>query len=173
MMFPGPLPSKMTLTDWQIIRLLLRDAEKKVSDIARELKLSTKSVNRRLNELMNSRAVFVMPLVNLRKAGGISYHLLIETEEGKKSEVDQLVASKINNLVFRASASKNDLIFGFNGANVSVGNEILKWVKKLPGVTNAKMNIVEQVIHAYDWLEKEVDKRASVRGKEVGPIRAR
>jgi DNA-binding Lrp family transcriptional regulator len=161
MNIPGLLsPFKMTKTDWQIIKLLLRDAERKIPDIAREVRLSTKSVNRRLNEMLSSRAIFIMPIVNLRKAGGISYQLLVEAKEGNKSEVDEAVSSKIPNLVFRASAAKNELIFGFNGTNIAEGNEILKSVKKHPEVKSAKLNIVENVVHVYDWLEKEVEKRA-------------
>jgi DNA-binding Lrp family transcriptional regulator len=71
MNLPGLLSFKMTKTDWQIIKLLLRDAERKLAEIAKEVKLSTKSVNRRLNEMMNSRAIFIMPVVDLRKTGGI------------------------------------------------------------------------------------------------------
>lgn len=37
--------------------------------------------------------------------------------------------------MLRASASKNDLIFGFNGTNVAEGNVILKRVKKLVDVS--------------------------------------
>jgi hypothetical protein len=69
--------------------------------------------------MMSSRAIFVMPIVNLRKTGGISYQLLVEAREGNKSEVDQAVSSEIPNLVFRASAAKNELIFGFNGTNIA------------------------------------------------------
>lgn len=161
MSMPGLLSFKMTKTDWQIIKLLLRNAEKKITEISREVKLSTKSVNRRLNEMMNSRAIFIMPIVDLRRAGGISYQLLVEATEGKKSEVDEAITAKIPGLIFRASASKNDLIFGFNGTNISWGNEILKWAKRLPEVKSAKLNIVENVVHVYDWLEKEVEKRAA------------
>ena len=161
MAFPGLLQLKVTKTDWQIMKLLLRDAEKNVSEIARTVKLSTKTVNRRLNELMNSRAIFIMPRVNLRKSGGISYHLLVETAEDKISEVEQLVAERVGNLVFRASASKNDQIFGFNGTNIAEGNDLLKWVKRLPQVRSAKMNIIEHVVSVYDWLQKEVASRAS------------
>jgi DNA-binding Lrp family transcriptional regulator len=160
MNLPGLLSFKMTKTDWQIIKLLLRDAERKVAEIAREVKLSTKSVNRRLNEMMNSRAILIMPVVDLRKSSGISYHLLVETSDGKQSEVDEAVSSIIPNLVFRASAAKNDLIFGFNGTNIAEGTELLKSVKKVPGVKSARLNIVENVVHVYDWIEKEVEKRA-------------
>lgn len=161
MNMPGLLSSKMTKTDWQIIKLLLRNAERKVPEIAKEVKLSTKSVNRRLNEMLNSRAIFITPIVDLRKAGGIPYQLLVEAREGRKAEVDEAISSKIPNLVFKASASKNDLIFGFNGTNIAQGNELLKWAKKLPGVKSARLNIVENVVHVYDWLEREVGMRGS------------
>jgi DNA-binding Lrp family transcriptional regulator len=161
MNLPGLISFKMTKTDWQIIKLLLRDAERKVREIAKEVKLSTKSVNRRLNEMMDSRAIFIMPVVDLRKAGGISCHLLVEAQEGKKSEVDEAVSLKIPNLVFRASAAKNDLIFGFNGTNIAEVSEILKLVKNVPNVKSARLNIVQNVVHVYDWIEEEVEKRAA------------
>ena len=160
MNLPGLLSFSMTRTDWQIAKLMLRDAERKITDIAKEVKLSTKSVNRRLNEMMNSQAIFIMPVVNLSKAGGISYQLLVEASDGKKSRVDEAVSSKIPNLVFRATAAKNDLIFGFNGMNIAEGSEVLKLVKKVPEVKSAKLNIVENVVHVYDWVEREVEKRA-------------
>ncbi|MGI0081593.1 MAG: hypothetical protein ACRECH_18485 [Nitrososphaerales archaeon] len=160
MNFPQPMRSKMTVTDWQIVRLLLKDAEKDLSEVAANIRASTRTIRRRLNEMLGARTVSIMPLVNLKKAGGISYQLMIQSREEKRSEVDEFVASKIDNLVFRASASKNVSIFGFNGANVAEGTEILKWVKKLQGVKSAKMNIVEDVVHVYDWLEREVSERS-------------
>ena len=159
MNLPHPVMPKMTVTDWRIARLMLRDGERKVQDVAREIKASTKTVNRRLGAMMSSRAVFLMPLVNLKKAGGVAYQLLIRCDEEKRPEVEREVVSRIENLVFRASASKGDLIFGFNGTNVAEGNELLRWVRKLPGVKRARMNIVEQVVHVFDWLEKEVDRQ--------------
>ena len=111
--------------------------------------------------MMNSRAVFIMPIVDLRKVGGISYQLLVEAREGKRSEVEEALSSRIPNLVFRAGSVKNGLIFGFNGTNIAQGNEILKSVKRLPEVKTARLNIVENVVHVYDWLEKEVAIRAS------------
>jgi DNA-binding Lrp family transcriptional regulator len=160
MNFPRPMQFKMTVTDWKIVKLLLKNAEKDLSEVAAGIKVSTKTVRRRLNEMLATRAVSIMPLVNLKKAGGVSYHLMIQSEDGKRSDVDAVVASKIDNLVFRATAANNGLIFGFNGTNVAEGTEILRRVKKLPGVKSARMNIVEHVVHTSDWLEREVSERA-------------
>jgi hypothetical protein len=43
----------------------------------------------------------------------------------------------------------------------------LKSVKKLPEVKSAKLNIVESVVHVYDWLEKEVEKKGSLASLEI------
>jgi DNA-binding Lrp family transcriptional regulator len=152
---------RMTVTDWQIVRLLLRNAEMDVREVARELKVSTRTVTRRLNQMVAASAIFVTPVVNLRKASGVSYHLMVMSKEGKKSEVDRAVASRIDDLVFRATYSTNGLIFGFTGANVAEGTEILQWVKRQDGVSSARMNITEEVVHAFDWLDKEIEKRTT------------
>jgi hypothetical protein len=39
---------RMTITDWKIVGLLLRDAERNVNDVAKELKISSRTVKRRL-----------------------------------------------------------------------------------------------------------------------------
>jgi DNA-binding Lrp family transcriptional regulator len=151
---------RMTSTDWQIARRLLRNAERDARDIAKELKISTRTVTRRLNQMMSGSATFIAPVVDLRNSGGVSYHLLVQCENGKKSEVDKAVAYKIDDLVFRATYSVNGLIFGFTEANVAQGNETLKWVRRQEGVASAQMNITEEVVHSYDWLDREFENRA-------------
>lgn len=158
---PSLMPLKMTVTDWQIVRLMLKDGEKKASEVASELKISTKTVNRRLSEMMKARAIFNMPLVNIKKSSGISYQMIVRCIESKKSEIDALVTERIPNLIFKASAAKNDLIFGFNGTNIAEGNDALNCAKKLPAVERVRMSIVENVVHVFEWIEKEVDSRAA------------
>lgn len=159
--FP-PSSFRIKPTDWEIIRLLLRNAEMKVTDVATEVKISPRTVKRRLNEMLSASAIFIMPLVNLGKSGGVNCNLMVQSEDGRKTGVERVVSSRIDNLVFRASDSKNGLIFGFTAPNITEGNEILKWIKHQPGVKSVRMNIVEQVVHVFDWIEDEVKKRAAV-----------
>ncbi len=112
--------------------------------------------------MMKEAAIFTMPMVDLSKTEGISYRLRVESEEGKKSQVEKLVASKIGNIIFRASDSQNGSVFGFNGANVAEGSDILEWVRHQSGVKSASMTIAERVVHVFDWIESEVDKRAKM-----------
>lgn len=150
---------RMTRLDWEIVSLLLRDAERKLDEIAKQVRVSTRTVKRRLNMMMNETAIFTMPIVDLRKTEGISYQLRVQSEQGSKSEVEKSVVAKIANLVFRSSDSENGSIFGFTGANVAEGNEILEWARDHPGVRSAEMTITENVVQAFDWLEFEIQKQ--------------
>lgn len=150
---------QMTRLDWEIVSLLLKNAERKLDEVAGLLKVSTRTVKRRLNVMMKEAAILVMPMVDLRKTEGISYQLRVQSEQGKKSAVEKSIEVKIPNLVFRASDSQNGSIFGFTGANVAEGNEILEWVRKQPGVSSADLTIIERVVHIFDWLESEVQRQ--------------
>ena len=150
---------RMTPTDWQIVKLMLRDAESKVSDVAAQIKISSKSVKRRLDAMMDSSAIFVVPMVDQRRSSGLSYRLIVETKDGRRSEVDGLLSSRMENLRFKAADSGNGLIFGFSGKNVEEGNKVMRWVKHLQGVKSARMTIVEQVFYVFDWLEREAGRR--------------
>lgn len=159
----GMTTFRMTQLDWEIVSLLLRDAEKKLDEIAKQVNVSTRSVKRRLNMMMKETAIFTMPMVDLRKTQGISYQLRVQSEQGKKSEVEKSVAAKIGNVIFRASDSQNASIFGFTGANVAEGNDILEWVKEQPGVRSATMTIAERVVQVFDWIESEVGRRLTIK----------
>jgi len=161
----------MSRLDWEIVSLLLRDAERKMGEVARQLKVSTRTVKRRINLMMKEAAIFAMPMVDLRKTEGISYQLRVQSEQGKKWEVEKSVAAKVGNLVFRASDLQNGSVFGFTGANVAEGNEILEWVRTQPGVNSAHMTITEKVVQVFDWLEAEV-RRQLTKGQAVSQTTA-
>ena len=150
---------RMTSLDWEIVSLLLRDAETRLDEVAEQLRVSTRTVKRRLNAMMEGTAVFTMPVVDLSKMEGVSYQLRIQTEQGKSSQVEKTVTARIGNVVFLAADSQNGSVFGFNGANIAEGNEILEWARIQPGVRSATMAIVEQVVQVFSWLEGEVAKR--------------
>src|SRR5260370_5728976 len=109
--------------------------------------------------MMKEKAIFTMPMVDLRKTEGISYQLRVVSEQGNKSEVEKSVVAKIGDVVFRASDSQNGSVFGFTGANVAQGNDILEWVKQQPGVMFVTITIAEEVVQVFDWVESEVKRQ--------------
>jgi AsnC-like helix-turn-helix protein len=153
---------RMTVTDWQIVRLMLRDAQRSVAEVAAEVKVSVRTVQRRLDNMMAASAIFIVPMIDQAKSTGVSYQVIVESEGGRKSEVDLLVTSKIRNLVFKSADSSNSLIFGFSGKNVAEGKKLLDWFRTQPFIRSVKINIVEEVEYAFDWLEREASRLAGL-----------
>ena len=160
-----PTDFRMTPTDWRIVGLMLQNAEEDVPSVARKVKVSSRTVKRRLNGMMESSAISVMPVIDQSKSGGVSYTLMIEAEGGKASEVGERVAPEIANLVFRATFGKDGLIFGYSAPNIAEGKALLRTVERLSGVRSARMYAVDDVTYAFDWLETEVRRRAAAAGR--------
>jgi DNA-binding Lrp family transcriptional regulator len=165
-----PTDFRMTQTDWQIVSLMLKDAERDIREVAREAKLSSRTVKRRLNRMMDSSAIAIMPMIDQSKAGGASYTFMIECEEGRMREVERAVSGKLGNLGFKARYSDRGLIFGFIARNVPEGNEFQRWAEAQSGVKSITANLVDEVVYAFDWLATEARNRgtASHRGETVG-----
>src|SRR5439155_18232843 len=68
---------KPSETDWRIIWSMRNDPGKNLSEIAKEAKVTTRTVNRRLNFLTENRALFLIGLPNFRQITGITGNFLI------------------------------------------------------------------------------------------------
>jgi len=147
--------------DWRIIGLMLRNAERRFPEIAQDLKVSTRTVKRRVNLMMGSSAFFVQPELDFKKAVGVlPCQLLIQCAPEKKREIDDLVVSKFERIVFRLTNSDTHSIFTILCANVAEMKEILKWARSQRGVTLARTDITENQDYVHEWLEREVGRRA-------------
>jgi hypothetical protein len=51
-------------------------------------------------------------------------------------------------------------VYGIACVNISEGDEIRKWIQAQSGVTTVRLSIVEQPVHVYGWLKKQVENRA-------------
>ncbi len=147
--------------DWRIIGLMLRNAERKFPEIARELKASTRTVRRRMNLMMDSSAIFMQPVLDLRKASGVTpCQLLVECSPETKRAIDDSVDSRFERIVFRLTNSETHSIFTILCSNVAEVKDVLKWAQGQEGIRLAQAGIVENQEYAHEWLEREVAKRA-------------
>jgi hypothetical protein len=147
--------------DWMIIGALLKNADRKIPDIARELKVSAKTVKRRISIMMESSAFFMQPILDLKKVSGtLPCQLLVQCSEEKKPMIDNLITSKFERIVFSLTDSATHSIFTIICVNLAEAQSILKEVQKQEGVRLAKMEIIEELIYVHDWLAKEVRKGA-------------
>ena len=150
----------MTALDWKICGQLLRNAERKIADIAAVVGVSEKTVKRRLNKMLESSAIFILPMIDLRKMSGVAYDLMIQSQDDKKAQVESFVLSKITNQVFVTGDSSNGSFITFATSNISEGDEIFHMVKERPEVKSATLSVIEEVKHDFIWLGDECERRS-------------
>ena len=150
--------------DWMIIGVLLKNADKKIPEIAHELRVSAKTVKRRLNMMMESSAFFLQPILDLKKVTGtLPCQLLVQCSEAKKSMIDELITSKFERIVFSLTDSTTHSIFTIICINLAEAQTISKDIRKQEGVILVKMEIIEELMYVHDWLAKEVRNRELAR----------
>jgi len=147
--------------DWMIIGALLKNADKKIPEIARELKVSARTVKRRINLMMDASAFFLQPVLDLKKVTGtLPCRLLVQCSKGKKSMIDDLISSKFERIVFSLTDSSTHSIFTIICINLAEAQSISKEIRKQEGVSLVKIEIIEELMYVHNWLAKEVRSRA-------------
>jgi len=158
--FP-PCELILTKTDWQIIQALRSNARGRLSDVARSLQLSTRTVKRHMKHLVEGNAFYLDPLLNLEKVGGVRCRFWVVCEASKKQAVDAKVLSRLSRIISTHTAPQEYSLFVVHCANASEVQEISQWLGKLDGVREVRSNIDVEHIHVQGWLAGEIERRLS------------
>jgi DNA-binding Lrp family transcriptional regulator len=149
-------------TDWRIIKTIQENPRQSYFVISREVGISSKTVRRRLDRMIEESALFVLPSLNPSALdGAIMTDLVIfYADSESKTEVDRRIVSQFDNLLIRAELG--DIEHGFFNLiipNISKAKEILTWVKEQPGVGMVFIELVQERIEVYESLTELVDKK--------------
>ena len=147
MPMPQSLTRNLTEIDMAIIRALSKDARKSTLLVSKELRLSTKTVRKRVDRLRKENIILPLPILNIASIPGIIpiYLSYVYTKNEVKTSMDREIISH-----FDAS-----YIMG-NFADLEVGNvvigaltmadvpKILEWAKSQPGIASARIDIATE-----------------------------
>ena len=151
---------KMKNTDWEIVRAFRKDPRRSPSAVADEVKISTRTVKRRLTLMTKNNSIFMLPEINYDKSIGVaSDYLIVCPDDKKKSEVDKLLRGKLERVIFSLTDVKGFSIFALMCTNVSESEQLSKWMKGLEGVTDVRVDIMRENILVDKWIDEEIEKR--------------
>jgi len=159
--FP-PCTLTPTRTDWRIIQALQKNARGRLSDVSRNLRISTRTVKRHLEHLVEGNAFYLDPVLDLGKVGGVRCRLWVVCEASKKEAIDQMILSGLRRIISTHTAPQEYSLFVVHCANASEVQEISEWVGKLEGVKEVRSNIDVEHIHVQEWLDGEIERRLSM-----------
>lgn len=161
-------------TDWEIIKALQRNPRRRYDEVAKQLRVSPRTVRRRLERMVEGRALFIVPDQNLRALRGVTkVNLTIGyTDPRVKHEVDRVLISSFDTYFSMPFFSDSDnASFCIFLTNLPMAEEILARVRKIPGVREASMRILLDVVNLLEeFLRREVE--YGRRAVEIEELRA-
>ena len=157
----------LSRTDWAILKALRESPRKSQSAVAKEVGLSTRTVKRRLQRMIQERAVFAIGLLRPRALrGSVMAALLVIYPLDRKVNIDRKVNAELDRYIWhithtlpRHPGDGCPCIYNLMLPNVSEANEILSWAEHLPGVQSARIDFYEDMIFVFDSLDESLTKK--------------
>jgi len=171
-----PIPEsrgRLTETDWGIVRALQQDPRKSYGVIGAKLGVSSRTVRRRLQRMIENRAIFILPSMNPAALEGvIQADLLVSFKNPEsKTEIDQKIMVIWADYLARAEVgSPETSFFNLFIKNVSQAQEVLQWVSGQPGVKNSRVDLIQKRFELYTSLNTELERK--LQGILSAPIRS-
>ncbi len=146
--------AKLTESDWKIIGSLQEDPWKPYSAISKELKISSKTVKRRVEALEKGAAVFLLADVNMRAVEGIIpadliifYENRSNTNSAVKEKTRLQIAKYLGDqlVFFDPNFAPNIDHFALILSSISKSQEIRKWVSGREAIKQSDMSILLDV----------------------------
>lgn len=166
----------MSPTDWLILRALRRDPMRSLNEIAQEVGISQRTLNRRMERLVEGDAFYIETIVNFQKIGRLSFTLLVYCSDGgKKRSLDDLIWRKLSSLCEGRDtiSSSSHSVFSIFADNLTEAKETYEWVRNLEGVLDARMGIHEGRSLINSWINDEIETRSPVFGPNIPEPRVR
>ena len=161
--------AKMTESDWKIISSLLQDPWKPYSAISKELKVSSKTVKRRIEALARDGAVYLLVDLNMKSVEGIVPADLLVFYKNSYNKINSKLKDKTrlqiaeylgDQLLFsEPNFNPNMDHFALILSNISKSQEIQKWAGGKEGVKQAHVSILLDVFPQYKLYEEMVENR--------------
>ncbi len=164
-LFP-PCELKLSVTDWRIISVLKNDIGATYVGIAKQLKISPRTVKRRISKLNDSVAVYAMlsgDNTKLVDATEVTLHVF-HTSNEERGDADREILRITDDYTFFAGLFDTYSHFGMFLPSAHKSREILETVKNVKGVKEARIYIVDERFEMMDVLASQIEKKLSQLG---------
>jgi DNA-binding Lrp family transcriptional regulator len=169
---PNLIPSA---TDMALIGSLGQDPWKPNAAVARELRLSTRTVKRRITRLSENGAIYMLPVLDLRAIQGILPVELVVyyTSTDERYAVNKRVMAQIRDEVVFSRTAESHGYFALNVVNAARLDNIQRWAKQEKGVKGVHTEVLQEVILNKNYYGKQKETTLEEVGREEIPREAR
>jgi DNA-binding Lrp family transcriptional regulator len=153
---------RLTRTDLMLIRHLIKYPRASVHDIARSIRVSARTVKRRLDFMTKLDVIHFSVLYNpAAMRGFIQFSLLLDIEEKKYKDVVSKIYRQLGDHFLLPPPplyQKDMIVVILYSDNVYSMDEMFNGVKNIDGVKNVELSIPTKLDFRLDWFAKIIDK---------------
>jgi Lrp/AsnC family leucine-responsive transcriptional regulator len=171
----SPISMNISVSDLNIIKCLALNTRIEVSEIAKYAEISTKTVERRLEKMLENHLLeftIIRDLSSMQMTGYIEFAVIIKiNDRSHYSHILKKIYYDLEEyLMFVLNENQDEMIFAvFFCANISTVNAILIRIESFSGVTRTDLFITTKLIYYQEWLLREIDKRKNLNNQRVIP----
>jgi len=152
---------RLTRTDLMLIRHLIKYPRATANEIAKAIKISTRTVKRRFDILTKNEVMHFMILFNpAAMKGFIHFSMMLEVNEKKYLDVVRHIYKELSDYFLLPPPpiyQKSAIVVILYSDNLYSMDEMFKEVKNLDGVKNVELFMPSKLEFKQDWFVKVLD----------------
>ena len=162
----GPVSSppspRITKTDLRIIGALRREPKKPYRAVASMLGISSRTVRRRINRLVEGKALFVTAEIDVKAmTGGVCANLVVSYHNpSAKKRLDTRIPARFEPYVIRAGsgwAQYGHFMFMF--PNIPIALDVQRSIEGMKGVKDATLHFVKEIIVSDEPFHERLEQK--------------
>lgn len=152
---------RLSPLDWKILAALQRRRSERVGEIARALGISSRTLRRRTKRMIDGMAIGTLVSSDVRALqGGVICNVQVEySPRADRAETDGLLLRELDPHLIYAGLWTDFSLFTVVLGSVPESSEVLEGVKRLKGIANARLDIIEERAEVYSTLSEQVERR--------------
>jgi DNA-binding Lrp family transcriptional regulator len=156
-----PLGTELSLIDWLIIRSIRYDARKTTAEVAKEVGLTTRAVNYRLQRLRRGNAFFIVPVVSFENLeNAICSHFTLFLDENRRAEaIDEITRLLGERCMSRLVTSEGSVTFCVPTTSITLSEEDYLKVKAIHGVEKLILDFPLCCHDTSAYIDKLIDEK--------------
>lgn len=159
MEFP-PVEGDLTPLDWRIARTLRAGVRRPYAELAEEVGVSERTLRRRIERMVESRAIYLECRVDLGKVSGlVPCTLTVSYADPRERAADATLRAMPGRVFgwFEGPVSR----VSFPAKNLAEAEALRARVAAMPGVAAARLDAQLAVTTLDRWMDEEIERRAA------------
>jgi DNA-binding Lrp family transcriptional regulator len=148
----------LTRTDLEILNQLTNNPRKKIEQLSKDTKLSTKTINRGLEKLQNNESIqFTLVFDPSKIEGFIFYAVVAITQEDIPQMLKKFEKEFSDNYLMTPFLAKNQIVLFMYSESIFKMDEMTEKIAKVEGTITTELFIPKKIDMPEKWLEKRLE----------------